>query len=70
MASSSPPILPCDDPADRMEETLLSIVPDSARRAYDMKKVVAAIVDRGRFFEIKPGWAKTLNLPRACGWRA
>jgi acetyl-CoA carboxylase carboxyltransferase component len=55
-----PPILPSDDPADRMDEALLSIVPDSARRAYDMKKVIAAIVDRGRFFEIKPGWAKNL----------
>jgi methylmalonyl-CoA decarboxylase subunit alpha len=25
-----------------------------------MKKLIAAIVDRGRFFEIKPGWAKNL----------
>src|SRR5713226_1555821 len=55
-----PPVLPCDDPADRMDEALLSIVPDSARRAYDMKKVIAAIVDHGRVFEIKPGWAKNL----------
>src|SRR6266545_3184601 len=55
-----PPIVACDDPADRMDEALLSIVPDSARRAYDMKKVIAAIVDRGQFFEIKPGWAKNL----------
>ncbi len=31
-----------------MDPALLSIVPDSVRRAYDMKKVVAAIVDSGR----------------------
>jgi acetyl-CoA carboxylase carboxyltransferase component len=55
-----PPVASCDDPADRMDPALLSIVPDSARRAYDMKKVVAAIVDGGRLFEIKPGWAKNL----------
>ena len=55
-----PPIAACDDPPDRMDPTLLSIVPDSARRAYDMKKVIAAIVDGGRVFEIKPGWAKNL----------
>ena len=55
-----PPIAACDDPPDRMDPTLLSIVPDSARRAYDMKKVIAAIVDGGRLFEIKPGWAKNL----------
>ena len=28
-----PPIVACDDPVDRMDESLLSIVPDSARRA-------------------------------------
>src|SRR6266536_542716 len=55
-----PPVAPCDDPADRMDEALISLVPDSARRAYDMKKVIAAIVDHGRVFEIKPGWAKNL----------
>src|SRR3989338_7660179 len=55
-----PPIVPSDDPADRMDEALLSIVPDSARRAYDMKTVIAHIVDGGRVFEIKPGWAKNL----------
>ena len=55
-----PPIVACDDPADRMDEALLSIVPDSARRAYDMKKVIAGVVDRGHLFEIKPGWARNL----------
>ncbi|MEK7443871.1 MAG: acyl-CoA carboxylase subunit beta [candidate division NC10 bacterium] len=55
-----PPVVPCEDPADRMDEALLGIVPDSARRAYDMKTVIAHIVDGGRFFEIKPGWAKNL----------
>jgi len=55
-----PPVAACEDRADRRDPALLSIVPDSARRAYDMKKVVAAIVDGGRLFEIKPGWAKNL----------
>ncbi len=55
-----PPVVSCEDPADRMDEALLSIVPDSARRAYDMKMVIAHIVDGGRVFEIKPGWAKNL----------
>ncbi|MBI2527688.1 MAG: acyl-CoA carboxylase subunit beta [Candidatus Rokubacteria bacterium] len=55
-----PPVAPCGDPADRMDEALLSIVPDSARKAYDMKKVIAHVVDGGRFFEIKPAWARNL----------
>jgi acetyl-CoA carboxylase carboxyltransferase component len=55
-----PPVLPCDDPADRMDETLLTLVPDSPRRAYDVKKVIASVVDHGHFFEIKPSWARNL----------
>jgi acetyl-CoA carboxylase carboxyltransferase component len=43
-----------------MDEALLSLVPDSARRAYDVKKVIAAVVDHGHFFEIKPAWARNL----------
>ena len=55
-----PPVTSCDDPVDRMDEALVSLVPDSARRAYDMKKVIGHLVDHGRFFEIKPGWARNL----------
>ncbi len=56
----APPVRPCDDPADRMEESLLSVVPDSARRAYDMKRLLAAVVDHGRLFELKPAWARNI----------
>jgi acetyl-CoA carboxylase carboxyltransferase component len=67
-----PPVLPGDDPADRMDEALVSLVPDSARRAYDMKKVIGHLVDHGRFFEIKPGWARNIitsvaNQPMVLG---
>ncbi len=55
-----PPLVALEDPGDRMDEELLTLVPDSPRRAYDMKKVIHHIVDDGRFFEIKPGWAKNL----------
>ncbi len=55
-----PPVVPSEDPLDRMDEELLNLVPDNPRRAYDMKKVIHHLVDDGRFFEIKPGWAKNL----------
>ena len=55
-----PPIIACDDPVDRRDPGLLTIMPDSARRAYDVKKVIRAVVDHGRLFEIKPGWAKNI----------
>jgi acetyl-CoA carboxylase carboxyltransferase component len=58
------------DPADRREEALLEIVPDNPRQAYDVHKVIAAIVDGGRLFEIKPRWARNLvtGLARIDGW--
>jgi acetyl-CoA carboxylase carboxyltransferase component len=55
-----PPVRTCSDPIDRRDEALLTIVPDSPRRAYDVKKVIGAIVDDGRMFELKPGWAKNI----------
>jgi acetyl-CoA carboxylase carboxyltransferase component len=37
-----------------------SIVPDEDRRAYDMHKVIDALVDEGSFFEVKPLFAREL----------
>ena len=36
------------------------IVPAEERRAYDMHKVLDALVDEGSFFELKPLWAREL----------
>jgi acetyl-CoA carboxylase carboxyltransferase component len=33
-----PPVIPCDDPADRREDELLSIVPRERRRPYRMRR--------------------------------
>jgi len=54
------PIRPTDDPADRRVEELYDIVPTAPRRAYDMRKVVTAIVDDGDVLWMKPEWAKNL----------
>jgi acetyl-CoA carboxylase carboxyltransferase component len=48
------------DPVDRRAEELYDIVPTNMRQAYDMRKVVKAIVDDGEFFAVKPDWAKAL----------
>jgi acetyl-CoA carboxylase carboxyltransferase component len=56
----APPVVPCDDPAERRDEGLLTVLPDSPRRAYDVRNVLRAVVDHGRLFEIKPAWAKNI----------
>jgi acetyl-CoA carboxylase carboxyltransferase component len=65
-----PPRKASTDPADRREEALLDLVPDEGRKAYDVRKVIAAIVDHGRTFEMKPKWAKNMvtALARIDGW--
>jgi acetyl-CoA carboxylase carboxyltransferase component len=60
-----PPVIACDDPADRRDDALLTILPDSPRRAYDVKKVLRAVVDHGRLFEIKPAWARNIVVALA-----
>ena len=47
-----PPVRPCDDPVDRREEGLASIVPRHRNRGYDTRKLVRMVVDAGSFFEM------------------
>jgi acetyl-CoA carboxylase carboxyltransferase component len=51
---------PTEDPVTRRVEELYAIVPTAPRRAYDMRKVVTAIVDDGDVLWMKPDWAKNL----------
>jgi methylmalonyl-CoA decarboxylase subunit alpha len=55
-----PPVRPTDDPPDRRVEDLYAIVPTAPRRAYDMRKVVTAVVDDGDVLWMKPEWAKNV----------
>ena len=55
-----PPYVATDDPIDRLDESLLKIVPEKRRRAYDVHGVVDVIVDQGSFFEIGPHWGRSL----------
>jgi len=55
-----PPVRPTSDPVDRRVEECYEIVPTAPRRAYDVRKVVAAIVDDGDVLWMKPEWAKNV----------
>jgi acetyl-CoA carboxylase carboxyltransferase component len=58
-----PYVEPSDDPQRSCPE-LRDIVPPTSNQPYDMKKVIASVVDDGDFFEYFPHWA--LNL--VCGF--
>jgi acetyl-CoA carboxylase carboxyltransferase component len=54
---------PDDDPARRCDG-ILDLIPDASNKPYDMKKVIAEVVDDGEFFEVNALWA--MNI--VCGF--
>ncbi len=56
----APPRGAGDDPPDRMEEKLLSIVPDSPHKPYDVHEVISRVVDQGSFYEVHADYAKNI----------
>jgi acetyl-CoA carboxylase carboxyltransferase component len=54
------PVVPTADPVERGDEELLDVLPDSNRKPHDMYEVIRRIVDDGRYFDLKPQWAKTI----------
>ena len=55
-----PPAYSCNDPVDRADEALLTLVPEDSRQTYDMKPVLRSVFDRDSFFEIGAEHAEML----------
>jgi acetyl-CoA carboxylase carboxyltransferase component len=55
-----PPRSASDDPPERREEALLSIVPRDRRKPYDMRKLIALVFDRASLFELQPTFGKAV----------
>ncbi|MBO6575300.1 MAG: acyl-CoA carboxylase subunit beta [Rhodothermales bacterium] len=51
------PVRPTDDPEDRADDALDTMVPDNPNKPYYMHDVIRTIADDGRFFEIHPDFA-------------
>ena len=54
------PIVPTNDPVDRADEELDTIIPENPNKPYDIHDVIGRVVDDGRFFEIHPDHAANL----------
>jgi propionyl-CoA carboxylase beta chain len=57
-----PPVVPTEDPADRIELSLDSLAPSNPNKPYDVKELITKIVDEGDFFEIQPDYAKNIVI--------
>ena len=54
------PSRPSDDPEDRQDAALDSIVPAESNRPYDIKDVIHRVVDNADFFEVQEHWARNI----------
>ena len=54
------PVVPTEDPIDRLEDRLNEIIPDSPNAPYDMYEVIGGIVDDGEFFEVHKDYARNI----------
>lgn len=55
-----PPYVPPLDDAQRSVAELEKIVPTDPHKPYDVRQVISAIVDDGRFFEVHQLWAENI----------
>jgi propionyl-CoA carboxylase beta chain len=58
----TPPLRPSNDPAERIDLSLDTLVPDNPNKSYDMKELIVKCVDDGDFFELQPDYAKNIVI--------
>jgi acetyl/propionyl-CoA carboxylase alpha subunit/acetyl-CoA carboxylase carboxyltransferase component len=51
------PVLASNDPIDRREEELFTIIPRKRTTTFDIRRAIRLMADKGSFFEIGPHWA-------------
>ena len=56
------PLVECDDPIDRLEDSLNEIIPENPNMPYDMYNVIGAIVDNGEFLEVSRNYARNIII--------
>jgi propionyl-CoA carboxylase beta chain len=57
-----PPVRPTLDPAERLDYSLDTLVPDNPNKPYDIKELILKTVDDGDFFELQPDYAKNIVI--------
>jgi len=55
-----PPHEDTDDPVDRQDKRLDSIIPENSNQPYDMKKLLGMVMDHGEFLEVHEEFARNI----------
>ncbi len=58
--TEDPPFKPTDDPADRADASLDSIIPPNPDQPYDIRDVVKSVVDRSSWLEVHEEFAQNI----------
>jgi propionyl-CoA carboxylase beta chain len=55
-----PPVVAPEEPAEQVD--LAALVPRDGSQPYDVRDVIAGLVDAGRFLEVQSGWARNVVI--------
>ncbi len=55
-----PPLEPNEDPIDRLEDSLNTIIPENPNKPYNVKDVIYSIVDYSEFLEVQRNYAPNI----------
>jgi methylmalonyl-CoA decarboxylase subunit alpha len=55
-----PPVVPCDDPIDRLDDALNMIIPENPNKPYDVKDIIYSVVDYNEFLEVQRNYAPNI----------
>lgn len=58
----NPPFVETNDPSNRVEESLNSIVPEKSTSPYDIRDIINAVVDDKYFFEVQEHYAPNIVI--------
>ncbi|MEM7517112.1 MAG: acyl-CoA carboxylase subunit beta, partial [Planctomycetota bacterium] len=58
--AEDPPFVATDDPLDRCDPELDTIVPDDDTKPYDMHEVIERVIDQDSWFEVQEGFAQNI----------
>jgi propionyl-CoA carboxylase beta chain len=56
------PIVATQDPLDRKDDALKTLVPENPNKPYDMKELIRSVVDDKHFFEVAEHYAKNIVI--------
>jgi len=58
----NPPFVPTNDPSNRADEKLNSMVPESSNQPYDIRDIIHNVVDDSYFFEVQEHYAPNIVI--------